>query len=100
MIARALRYIGAYQELDNMEQVQALIDEEMCINCGKCYMTCNDSGYQAIEFDPDTHIPIVTDSCTGCTLCLSICPIIDCIKMVARKTPYEPKRGVPISPVC
>lgn len=27
-------------------QVQALIDEEMCINCGKCYMTCNDSGYQ------------------------------------------------------
>lgn len=83
-----------------MEQVQALIDEEMCINCGKCYMTCNDSGYQAIEFDPDTHIPIVTDSCTGCTLCLSVCPIIDCIKMVARKTPYEPKRGVPISPVC
>jgi Fe-S-cluster-containing dehydrogenase component len=29
-----------------MEQVVALIDEEMCINCGKCYMTCNDSGYQ------------------------------------------------------
>lgn len=27
-------------------QVQAVIDEEMCINCGKCYMTCNDSGYQ------------------------------------------------------
>lgn len=27
-------------------QVQALIDEDMCINCGKCYMTCNDSGYQ------------------------------------------------------
>lgn len=23
-----------------------MIDEEMCINCGKCYMTCNDSGYQ------------------------------------------------------
>lgn len=46
MIGRALKHIGAYQELDNQEQVQALIDEEMCINCGKCYMTCNDSGYQ------------------------------------------------------
>uniref|UniRef100_A0A8C4DAF7 Dihydropyrimidine dehydrogenase [NADP(+)] n=1 Tax=Dicentrarchus labrax TaxID=13489 RepID=A0A8C4DAF7_DICLA len=100
VIARALRYIGAYQELNNMEQVQALIDEEMCINCGKCYMTCNDSGYQAIEFDPETHFPIVNDSCTGCTLCLSVCPIIDCIKMVTRTTSYEPKRGVPISPVC
>ncbi|XP_077579863.1 dihydropyrimidine dehydrogenase [NADP(+)] isoform X2 [Stigmatopora nigra] len=99
VIARALRYIGAYQELNNMEQVQALIDEEMCINCGKCYMTCNDSGYQAITFDPETHLPFVTDSCTGCTLCLSVCPIIDCIKMVNRTTPYQPKRGVPINPI-
>lgn len=51
----------------------------MCINCGKCYMACADSGYQAIKFDSKTHIPLVTDDCTGCTLCLSVCPIIDCI---------------------
>uniref|UniRef100_A0A3B4X8H4 Dihydropyrimidine dehydrogenase [NADP(+)] n=1 Tax=Seriola lalandi dorsalis TaxID=1841481 RepID=A0A3B4X8H4_SERLL len=82
------------------KQVQALIDEEMCINCGKCYMTCNDSGYQAITFDPETHLPLVTDSCTGCTLCLSVCPIIDCVTMITRTTPYTPKRGVPVSPVC
>lgn len=37
----------------------------MCINCGKCYMTCNDSGYQAITFDPETHLPKITDDCTG-----------------------------------
>ena len=37
----------------------------MCINCGKCYMTCNDSGYQAIKFDPVTHLPEVTVDCTG-----------------------------------
>ena len=30
------------------QHVVALIDPEMCINCGKCYMTCNDTGYQAI----------------------------------------------------
>ncbi|XP_034071240.1 dihydropyrimidine dehydrogenase [NADP(+)]-like [Gymnodraco acuticeps] len=100
VIARALRHIGTYQDLSNMEQVQAVIDEEMCINCGKCYMTCNDSGYQAITFDPETHLPKVTDSCTGCTLCLSVCPIIDCIKMVTMAKPYKPKRGVPVSPVC
>uniref|UniRef100_A0A3B3I1B5 Dihydropyrimidine dehydrogenase [NADP(+)] n=1 Tax=Oryzias latipes TaxID=8090 RepID=A0A3B3I1B5_ORYLA len=80
--------------------VQALIDEDMCINCGKCYMTCNDSGYQAIQFDPETHLPFVTDSCTGCTLCLTVCPIIDCIQMVTRKTPHIPQRGIPINPVC
>uniref|UniRef100_A0A8V1A411 Dihydropyrimidine dehydrogenase [NADP(+)] n=1 Tax=Gallus gallus TaxID=9031 RepID=A0A8V1A411_CHICK len=102
VIGKALQYIGTYGELCNTEQVVALIDEEMCINCGKCYMTCNDSGYQAIQFDAETHLPTVTDSCTGCTLCLSVCPIIDCILMVPRTTPYEPRRGLPLalSPLC
>ncbi|XP_042661460.1 dihydropyrimidine dehydrogenase [NADP(+)] isoform X3 [Tyto alba] len=102
VIGKALQYIGTYGELRNTEQVVALIDEEMCINCGKCYMTCNDSGYQAIQFDPQTHLPAVTDSCTGCTLCLSVCPVIDCIRMVSRTTPHEPKRGLPlaVNPAC
>ena len=96
-IGRALPLIGTYGDLDNTEQVVAIIDEEMCINCGKCYMVCNDSGYQAITFDPKTHIPHVTADCTGCTLCVSVCPIIDCIKMVDRLDPYLPIRGVPPS---
>ncbi|VDM35376.1 unnamed protein product [Hydatigera taeniaeformis] len=77
-------------------QVVALVDEEMCINCGKCYMTCNDTGYQAIDFDAKTHLPVVREAdCTGCTLCFSVCPVPDCIRMVERKTPYVPKRGIP-----
>ena len=76
MIGRALPRIGAYGDLDNRQQAVALIDDDMCINCGKCYMTCNDSGYQAITFDPETHLPHVTEDCTGCTLCVSVCPII------------------------
>ncbi|KAL5022059.1 hypothetical protein ScPMuIL_001214 [Solemya velum] len=97
MIGKALSMIGDYGDMDNTEQVVALIDEGMCINCGKCYMTCNDSGYQAITFDPETHLPFVTDDCTGCTLCLSVCPIIDCIRMKPRTTPYSPNRGVPVN---
>lgn len=57
-------------------------------------MTCNDSGYQAITFDPITHLPHITEDCTGCTLCTSVCPIIDCITMVPRTTAYEIKRGL------
>lgn len=41
-----MQYLGTFGELSGVEQVVALINEEMCINCGKCYMTCNDSGYQ------------------------------------------------------
>jgi len=95
-IGRAVPRIGDYNSLNNKEQVVALVDEELCINCGKCYMTCNDSGYQAITFDAHTHLPHVTDDCTGCTLCVSVCPILDCITMVPRTIPYIPNRGVPV----
>ncbi|CAG9760419.1 unnamed protein product [Ceutorhynchus assimilis] len=94
IIGRALPKIGAYKQLDNTQQVVALIDDDMCINCGKCYMACNDSGYQAIRFDPESHIPKVNDDCTGCTLCMSVCPIIDCITMVPKQIPHVIKRGI------
>lgn len=90
----ALDRIGDFKELDPRQPAVAIIDDDLCVNCGKCYMACNDSGYQAITFDPITHIPYVTEDCTGCTLCTSVCPIIDCIKMVPRTTPYEVKRGL------
>jgi len=95
MIGAAVPKIGSYGQLDNKQQKVALIDEEMCINCGKCYMTCNDSGYQAIQFNDKTHLPTVTKDCTGCTLCVSVCPIIDCITMVPKKIPHVIKRGIP-----
>ncbi|ODN03162.1 Dihydropyrimidine dehydrogenase [NADP(+)], partial [Orchesella cincta] len=93
-VGKSLSMIGTYNQLNNRKQVVAVIDEEMCINCGKCYMTCNDSGYQAIEFDAETHLPHVSTDCTGCTLCLSVCPIVDCIQMIPRQTEYIPKRGI------
>lgn len=99
VIGLALSGIGSYGDLDNSQQVVAVIDEDLCINCGKCYMTCNDCGYQAISFDAQTHLPHVTEDCTGCTLCFSVCPVIDCIKMVPRQGPYKPSRGVPLAVV-
>jgi dihydropyrimidine dehydrogenase (NADP+) len=93
-IGAAVPLIGSYGDLDNKQQVVAVVDPEMCINCGKCYMVCNDSGYQAIKFDPKTHLPTITEDCTGCTLCVSVCPIPDCITMVPRTTPYKPIRGI------
>ncbi|PAA50679.1 hypothetical protein BOX15_Mlig007577g1 [Macrostomum lignano] len=95
IVGASVGLVGNYYDLDNKQQVVALVNDDLCINCGKCYMTCNDSGYQAIEFDAETHLPRVTDDCTGCTLCASVCPIIDCITMVPRVGEYVPKRGVP-----
>lgn len=94
---RALDRIGTWYQLSLEEQSVAIVDEDLCVNCGKCYMTCNDSGYQAILFDKDTHLPTVTDDCTGCCLCVSVCPIPDCITMIPRATPHQPIRGSEIS---
>lgn len=93
VIGLSLPHIGSYKQMDNKKQVVALIDDDLCINCGKCYMACNDSGYQAIKFDAQTHLPHVTDDCTGCNLCLSVCPVIDCIDMVPKTIPHVIKRG-------
>ncbi|RZC34008.1 Fer4 21 domain containing protein, partial [Asbolus verrucosus] len=68
VIGRALSKTGAYKKLVNSKQVVALIDDDMCINCGKCYLPCDGSGYQAISFDLETYISSVTDDCTGCTM--------------------------------
>ncbi|XP_076169553.1 dihydropyrimidine dehydrogenase su(r) isoform X2 [Ptiloglossa arizonensis] len=94
IIGKGVKHIVTFKDLDVTQQVVALIDDDMCINCGKCYMACNDSGYQAIHFDSETHIPKVTDDCTGCALCLSVCPIIDCITMAPKKIPHVIKRGI------
>jgi len=93
IVGKSLDKIGAYNDLDNSQQVVALIDDDLCINCGKCYMACNDSGYQAITFDKENHLPFITDDCTGCTLCHSVCPVPECIKMVEKKIPHRIKRG-------
>ncbi|XP_046913747.2 dihydropyrimidine dehydrogenase su(r) [Dermatophagoides farinae] len=95
LIGYSLPKMGTFNQLNNNEQKVALINQDMCINCGKCYMTCNDSGYQAIKFDANTHLPEVTDDCTGCSLCYSVCPIIDCIEMVPKLGPHKVKRGIP-----
>ena len=55
-------------------------------------MTCNDTGYQAISFDEETHLPKVNEnSCTGCTLCYSVCPIIECIKASTERVQKREK---------
>ncbi|XP_025414700.1 dihydropyrimidine dehydrogenase [NADP(+)] isoform X2 [Sipha flava] len=94
-VGRALTAVGAYKSLDNRAQVVALVNEDSCVNCGKCYMACNDSGYQAIAMDPLTHtVRVQPDSCTGCTLCLTVCPIPGCISMVEKTVPHVINRGL------
>ena len=48
-------------------------DEEKCIGCGRCYISCMDGGHQAITFE-DRKPKLNGKKCVGCHLCLLVCP--------------------------
>jgi dihydropyrimidine dehydrogenase (NADP+) len=91
------KYVRSHNDLSRDDQVVAVINDDMCINCGKCYLTCNDSGYQAIKFNGDNHIPEVdADRCTGCGLCQAVCPAPGTIEYMPMGRRFEPKRGLEV----
>jgi dihydropyrimidine dehydrogenase (NADP+) len=83
-------------DMDVKAQQFPFIQDSLCVNCGKCYLTCLDSAYQAITFDNKTHKPVITKDCTGCGLCIAVCPIPDAIIFRDRPSEYDyfPNRGL------
>ena len=61
--------------LDRETIIYPIVDKELCIGCGRCEMSCNDGGHQAIIFDYETRRPrLVGTKCVGCHLCRLVCP--------------------------
>ncbi|HEC17663.1 MAG TPA: pyruvate:ferredoxin (flavodoxin) oxidoreductase [Sedimenticola sp.] len=76
-------------------------EEDLCTQCGKCPMVCPHAAIRSKvfpgelakdapaafkhvpvkgkDFEPGTHISyqVSPDDCTGCTLCVDICPVTD-----------------------
>ena len=62
-------------ELDRDTMVLPKIDREKCMGCGRCYISCEDGGHQAITFDLETRQShIIGTKCVGCHLCRLVCP--------------------------
>lgn len=79
MIGLALPNIIPAEDLDRSFKIIPSIDEDKCVGCGRCYVSCFDAAHQAIDWDKDNRKPIINDNCVGCHLCLNVCPVLDCI---------------------
>ena len=80
LVGKALPNIVSPSELTRTYQIRPSFDEEKCVGCGRCYVSCYDGGHQAIKWNDEKRRPeLDTDHCVGCHLCQKVCPVSDCI---------------------
>lgn len=73
-------------DLDRSTIVYPKFDRAKCIGCGRCVISCNDGGHQALNFDSETRKPqLIGSKCVGCHLCRLVCPT-DAISVSQRVT--------------
>jgi dihydropyrimidine dehydrogenase (NAD+) subunit PreA len=62
---------------------KAVINQDLCIECGRCHISCEDTSHQAITHTKDgkRHFEVMEDECVGCNLCVTVCPVPNCITL-------------------
>jgi dihydropyrimidine dehydrogenase (NAD+) subunit PreA len=85
----AVPNVTDWQYLNLNYVTKAHINQDACIQCGRCYAACEDTSHQAIMAvkNGKRHFEVMDDECVGCNLCVNVCPVENCISM-------EPISGV------
>lgn len=80
---QAVPRVTDWQELDLDYTVKAEINQDLCIKCGRCHVVCEDTSHQAIStrLDGKRHYQVIDEECVGCNLCVSVCPVEECISL-------------------
>ncbi|CAL5992465.1 Sulfide_dehydrogenase [Hexamita inflata] len=75
--------VGLVQsKLVNRDQIEhsfvwsakAFVKQELCLNCGKCALSCRDNGGHAFAVE-NGKVKVVPEWCVGCMLCATVCPV-------------------------
>ncbi len=99
IVGRAVPNVTDWQYLNLNYVTKARINQDLCIKCGRCHIVCEDTSHQAITatVDGKRHFQVIDDECVGCNLCVSVCPVEDCIDMVQMVAGTDPRTKTPIS---
>lgn len=83
LIGAGFEKIDDYGKLDKNIKYQASIDNKACCKCGKCFVSCMDGGYQAINKENNHIYSVDQNKCAGCGLCQHVCTA-NAISMVCQ----------------
>ena len=82
-----------WNDLNMNFDIKAKINQDSCIECGRCHIACEDTSHQAITFDVADNgkrtFTVIDDECVGCNLCMHICPVPDRIEMAEVENGLE-----------
>ena len=83
VVGRAVPNFTEWQFLNLNYTTKARIDQDLCIKCGRCFIACEDTSHQAITAtrNGERHFDVIDEECVGCNLCVSVCPVENCITM-------------------
>ncbi len=99
IVGRAVPKVKDWKDLNLNYVTKAVIDEDLCIKCGRCYAACEDTSHQAIEMGEDRTFRVKDDECVACNLCVNVCPVENCITM--KELPLgevDPRTGSKVEP--
>ncbi len=78
---RAVPNVTDWQFLNLNHITKAVIDQDACIKCGRCFAACEDTSHQAILMKEGRVFEVDDSECVACNLCVNVCPVEGCITM-------------------
>ncbi|MGB5245461.1 MAG: NAD-dependent dihydropyrimidine dehydrogenase subunit PreA [Woeseia sp.] len=99
LVGRAVPSVTDWQYLNLNYVEKAVINQDLCIQCGRCHVVCEDTSHQAITHTVNgkRHFEVIDEECVGCNLCVSVCPVDSCITMERMASGVDPRTGQKIS---
>ncbi|MFT8321757.1 MAG: NAD-dependent dihydropyrimidine dehydrogenase subunit PreA [Bacillus sp. (in: firmicutes)] len=87
IVGKSVEKYSDWGELDLNYKVVAQINNDICINCNKCHIACEDTSHQCIDMltnaeNGKPYLEVREDDCVGCNLCSIVCPAEGAINMV------------------
>lgn len=86
LVGKSIDHYSDWGNLDLNYKVVARINNDVCINCNKCYISCEDTAHQCIEMlkaeGGKSSLKVREEDCVGCNLCSIVCPVDGAIEMI------------------